>query len=239
MMLTLRRLLSFFLPTVLLLLASCGGPPQREGITPTQAHMYAHFDRAGEVHDALVRGDLDRAKVAAAWIANHHEPRGLDQMPPEHLAAMERYATEVSQSYHLEEAATAAAHLGRTCGDCHKEEGIDPRFLVGTAPPGGEGPRAEMARHVWAAERMWEGLVGPGDYAWRSGAHALTEGWLNIQELTTDPQDRERVHELIRQVYSLGGRAEATSDSHERADLYGEFLNTCTECHRLTAARIR
>ncbi len=222
-----------------ILLSSCGAPPFREAVTPTQAHMYAHFDRAGEVHDALVRGELDRAKVAGEWIASHPEPRGLTDVPEAFLFAMQGYATQVSQSNRLEEAATAAAHLGRTCGDCHREQAIEPRFLVGTAPPSGDGPKAEMARHIWASERMWEGLVGPGDHAWRSGAEALKQGWLDPHDVASDPGDRERIGELIRQVYALGTQAERASDSGERAEIYGEFLNTCTECHRLTAAYIR
>ena len=68
-------------------------------------------------------------------IASHPEPRGLTDVPEEFLFAMQGYATQVSQSNHLEEAATAAAHLGRTCGDCHREQDVEPRFLVGTAPP--------------------------------------------------------------------------------------------------------
>jgi hypothetical protein len=201
--------------------------------------MYAHFDRAGEVHDALVRGELDRARTAGEWIASHPEPRSLADVPEEFLFAMQGYAAQVSQSNHLEEAATAAAHLGRTCGDCHREQDVEPRFLVGTAPPSGDGPKAEMALHIWASERMWEGLVGPGDYAWRSGAEALKHGWLDPRDVASEPQDRERIGELIRQVYALGSRAEQASDSEQRAEIYGEFLNTCMECHRLTAAYIR
>jgi len=226
-------------PVLLFLFASCGGVSQREGVTPTQAHMYAHFDRAGEVHDAVVRGDLNRARSAAAWIATHQHPQGLPGATSEFQAAMQEYATQVSQSNHLEEATMAATQMGRTCGDCHRENGVSPRFLVGTVPPGGEGPKAEMALHVWASERMWEGLMGPGDHAWTSGARALREGWLDAQELVSDPEDRARIRELIRQVYTLGGKGESATEPQVRAELYAEFLNTCMECHRLTSARIR
>jgi hypothetical protein len=96
-----------------------------------------------------------------------------------------------------------------------------------------------MARHVWAAERMWEGLIGPEDFAWSSGASALKEGWLNPRAVVSDPDDRMRVRELVTQVYSLGAEAEAAQGSEERARIYGEFLTTCIDCHRLTKAIIR
>jgi hypothetical protein len=222
-----------------LLLSSCGGLSHREGVTPTQAHMFAHYDRATEVHDALVRGELERAKSAAEWIATHHEPRSFPGNQPALQSEMQGYAIQVSHSQNLPEAARAAAHLGRSCGDCHRLNDVSPRFLIGTAPPGGRGPQAEMARHVWASERMWEGLVGPGDHAWRSGAEALKSGWLDPQAVVSNPGDRPRIRELVQQVYELGMEAEPTTDSEVRAEIYGRFLNTCNECHVLTAARIR
>jgi len=236
---SLERVVPSTLPAFLLLLISCGGPPQRDGVTPGQAHMFAHFDRASEVHDALVRGELNRAKGAAEWIATHQDPRAIPGNSAEHQARMEESASAVSQSYHLQEATEAAAHMGRACGDCHRANEVSPRFLIGTAPPGGSGPQAEMARHVWASERMWEGLLGPGDHAWKSGAEALKGGWLDPQAVVSNPEDRARIRELVQQVYTLGGQAETASDSEARAELYGQFLNTCTECHDLTAARIR
>lgn len=204
-----------------------------------QAHMFAHYDRAAEVHDALVRGELTRAKRAAEWIATHQDPGELPGNRPELQSEMQGYANQVSWADELHEAAWAAAQMGRTCGDCHRVNDVSPRFLMGTAPPGGTGAQAEMARHVWAAERMWEGLIGPGDHAWSSGAEALRSGWLEPQEVMSNPEDRARVRDLVGKVYDLGIEADAATDAQARAEIYGQFLNTCNECHLLTEARIR
>jgi mono/diheme cytochrome c family protein len=201
--------------------------------------MYAHFDRAGEVHDALVRGRLDRARPGAEWLATHQEPRMLPEGSDQIGALMKMYAQNVREAEDLQEAAHATAQMGRTCGDCHRQYGVSPRFLVGTAPPSGSGARAEMSRHVWAAERMWEGLVGPEDYAWTSGAAALKEGWLNPRDVVSDAGDRERVRDLVRQVYTLGVQADRATTPEDRARIYGEFLTTCIDCHVLTEAIIR
>lgn len=222
-----------------LLLTSCRGPAPQEGVTPDQAHMLAHFERAGEVHDALVKGELDRARSAAEWIALHEEPGPIPGDTPELNSEIRRYAAQLSVADTLPEATLAAAQMGRACGDCHGANEVRPRFLIGTAPPTGSGPQAEMARHVWASERMWEGLLGPEDHAWRSGAEALKSGWLDPQQVVANPQDRPRIRTLVQQVYELGNEAQATDHPQARAELYGDFLNTCNECHILTAARIR
>jgi mono/diheme cytochrome c family protein len=221
-----------------LFLSTCSPPPPREGVSPMQAHMYAHFDRAGEMHDALVKGDLDEAQSAAHWIATHPERSDFSGRSVYLQDAMRAFASEVDNAEVLSDATSAAARMGQACGDCHRENEIEPRFLIGTAPPTGSGPQAEMARHVWAEERMWEGLVGPGDRAWTTGAEALRSGWLNIQEVVLDPDDRPAIHELVKSVYDLAVQAGEAKTSNERALLFGEFLNTCAECHRLTEAKI-
>jgi cytochrome c553 len=201
--------------------------------------MYEHFERATEVHSALVRGDMATARRAARWLATHEE---LSQLPPGSdglLAEMRMYAQRVSQSSDLASAAEATSQLGRVCGDCHSTYDVDPQFFLGTAAPEGHGPKAEMARHAWASERMWEGMVGPLDYAWVEGAKELREGWLDPQEVVSNPGDRAKVREMVRKVYEIGTRAERASEPSERAELYGSFLTTCIDCHRLTGAVIR
>ena len=223
----------------LFIAAACGGPPAQEGVTPAQAHMYAHFDRMGEVHDALVRGDMERARMGAEWLATHQDTRGLPGGSDRYTVLMKTNAAQVSEASDLREGAMAAARMASACGDCHREYSVNPRFIRGVQPPGGTGAKAEMALHVWASERMWNGLVGPNKNAWTSGASALKTGWLSPQDVVADPATRERVRELTQQVYELGNRAEKLSDPQARAEVYGEFLTTCIDCHQLTSAIIR
>jgi hypothetical protein len=224
---------------LLLLLMACAGPPRREAVTSVQAHMYAHFDRAGEVHDALVRGQLDRARAAAHWLATHEEPGMLPVDSDRHIAAMISFARQASEAPGLGAAAVAAAQMGRVCGDCHRDLDVSPRFLLGTVAPEGAGPKAEMARHIWASDRMWQGLIAPDDFAWSSGARGLTLGWLNPGEVVASPGDRERLRSMIQQVYDLAAQAEAAEEPEDRAEVYGTFLTTCIDCHQLTEAIIR
>lgn len=234
------RVLTGTLFILLLIISACVGSAAREGVTPLQSHMYAHLDRAGELHDALVRGDLDRARPAATWIGTHQERHYFTGRSEYFQDDMRAFAAGVEKSDRLHDAAYAAARLAQTCGDCHRENEVEPRFLIGSAPPpSGNDTKAEMARHIWASERMWEGLVGPGDRGWASGAEALVSGWMDPQEVVSNPRDQTRIRELVQQVYDLGRRGRIATDSHERGKLYGEFLNTCNECHILTEAQIR
>lgn len=223
---------------LLVLIAACAGGPEREGVTPTQAHMYAHFDRTKEIHEALVRGDIERARRGADWLATHQDVGRLPEGSYRFGVAMSTSAAQVREASDLGEAAVAAARMAGACGDCHREYRVDPRFLMGAPPPGGSGAKAEMDLHLWALERMWSGLVGPDDYAWTAGASALTRGWLSPKDVVSDPDSRETVRELVQQVYQLGTQAAAISDSHGRVEVYGEFLTTCIDCHRVTSAII-
>jgi len=237
---SLGRVLTSALFILLLFVSACIGRAPHEGVTPVQAYMYAHLDRAGEVHDALARGNLDDARPAATWIATRQERRDFTDRSAYYQDARRAFAGEVAKSDNLRDAAYAAARMAQTCGDCHRENEVEPRFLIGSAPPpSGNDTKAEMARHIWASERMWEGLVGPGDRGWTSGAEALVSGWMDPQEVVSNPRDQARIRELVQQVYDLGRRGRIATDSHERGELYGEFLNTCNECHILTEAQIR
>ena len=42
-----------------------------------KTHMGDHFKKVKEVEEAVIRGDLEGAKVPAQWIADHQETTGL------------------------------------------------------------------------------------------------------------------------------------------------------------------
>lgn len=219
-------------------LISCWGTPRRSDLTPMQSHMYAHFDQAGAVHHNLMNGNLQAAKKSADWIASHTEIHGLPPGTSEYDDAVRTSAWRVTEAANLHEAAVAAAFMGSSCGECHREHRVEPPFLMGTAVPRGDGPRAEMARHVWAADRMWVGLLGGSDAAWQEGARGFQGGWLDTQEVLAEPGDRVRIREMTRHIYQLAAQAETAVHAEERAEIYGEFLVTCADCHALTLAQV-
>lgn len=238
MTLNLTRALTGALYLLPLFLLACLGTSGQNGNSPLQAHMLGHYDRAGAVHHGLMSGDINAAQRAAEWIATHPE---IHDMPPgsdPYDGEVRAFAGQVAESSTLRNAANAASHMASSCGDCHRANRVEPRFLMGTAPPGGEGAMAEMARHVWAADRMWVGLLGPSDAAWMDGVRGFQGGWLDTQEVLVDPDDRIHMEALVRQVYDLGAQAAQATQPQERAEIYGEFLTTCADCHRLTLVQM-
>lgn len=228
------------LGSISLAVAACGSRPSRAGRTPFQTHMAVHYERTAEIHDALVKGILAQARPAAGWISTHQETRRIPEGSGHFDALMRHYARQVFETSDLRAAFEATAQMGRTCGDCHRANGVTAApALMASPPPAGGDPKGEMALHVWAARRMWDGLVGPDDRAWEEGSQALTRGWLQANQVVSSPQDRERVRSLLQTVYDIGSRGPAAADPQERARLYGEFLATCADCHRLTGAVIR
>jgi cytochrome c553 len=199
--------------------------------------MYAHFDRTREVHDALIERKPAAVRSGANWLATHPDPGHLPHGSASLGKAMAVEAAYVRDAADLHEAARATARMAAACGDCHSTYGVDSRFMTG-APPTGSGVEAQMALHYWVSEEMWRGLAGPDDYAWNSGAQALTEGWLSPREVVADPASRVEGQVLLRELYETGARAKDTTNPHERAELYGDLLDTCIDCHEMTGAII-
>jgi hypothetical protein len=81
---------------------------------------------------------------------------------------------------------------------------------------------------------MWEGLIGPSDAAWNSGAQLLAEssGYVNQMGAVSVTRARD-VENLAGQLRALGQRGRAVTSQNDRAAVYGEVLATCNGCHQL------
>ncbi len=62
----------------------------------------------------------------------------------------------------------------------------------------------------------------------------LSEVNLTASQLTSDPNQRPRVEELIGEARTVGARGAGVSTADGRTALYGEFLSLCANCHSLT-----
>jgi hypothetical protein len=85
---------------------------------------------------------------------------------------------------------------------------------------------ARMARHRWAADRLWEAVVGDDDDAWQEGLDVLAAPPLAL--------DAERVP-FSRQLQRLAKSGRLTKRPiTNRAATYAEILVTCAGCHAKT-----
>lgn len=201
------------------------------------SRMKNHFIKGFEAKDAVVRGDLDGARAAAKWLAESTDPvEGMGERWDVRIGEMRAVSLSISQASDVPTAAAGVADLAATCGSCHLDLGKGPTYGVGEPPPVGEGVKAHMARHQWAADRFWEGLTGPNEEAWLKAsevmkddalvAHSEDEGVAGTVTVASQPH--------AEQVHRIGASAAAAGSLAEKSEIYGELLATCAGCHAIT-----
>lgn len=214
-----------------ILLAAQGSRGQAAPIdrdTMMRLHMHASFDLIRATERLLIRGKLDDAKRFAATIsepseAPAHGPWASQVVLVRDRAAAVGRATTVTQACQLE------AQLAAACGGCHLQTGGVPRFAAyPVAPPDLPTIGARMTRHRWAADRLWEGIVGGAREPWNAGLEVLAAAPL-------DGFDRGSPRDVLaRDLQRRAAQARERSKSSSldaRATAYGQLLSTCASCH--------
>jgi cytochrome c553 len=217
--------------TKLLLTASLAGCVSG---SPQRREMQTHYQRVGEVQSALIHGNLSPAQDAARWLAEHDEEAGLPEAGTPWLTAMRAEARGVAAATAIEPASSAAGRMAKVCGDCHRAVSRGPRIVVPERPS--EGPSAmgsHAVQHQWAADRLWDGLIGPSDSSWNVGARDLAQQPIYQADVGMRTGHFLQAEEMAQRVVELGRRAGTTQDGYERAAIYGEFLASCASCHRM------
>lgn len=229
---------------LVLALAACGGteaPPaapepaaepaaEPEEIVPT--HMVEHYMRLTGAREALIRGDLQGAQAQLRWIAEHEptdDMEGSFRVSVERMKAAARAGAYAQTAQGVGRGIAAAAS---TCGECHAAQPEPVVFYEVPPPPKKEGLLSEMDRHMWAAERMWHGLIGPSDGAWAEAAEVLATA-----PLYSAPEGKvmgDEATAFARQVHDAGTGTLTAASPAERIELYGDFLSACAECHEET-----
>jgi cytochrome c553 len=192
-----------------------------------QAHMSDHFTRVRAIEEAVIRGDLDAAKVPAQWIVDHQETTGLPAGTDDQVAAVKDAARQVTAAADIPSAAKAAAGLVGACGDCHAKANITahmPLVMLGEAKPG---TASHMAEHQMAVDMMYRGLVAPSDADWTKGAEALKTSALGAKDLAgaKDALAAEK------DVHKVAEDAIKASDRPARIEAYGKIIGSCASCH--------
>jgi len=203
-----------------------------EGKTPTvPEHMKDHFTQSRRVYDAIVRGDLVAMRAPAEWLADHKISDTLPAPWKPHVGDMQNAARLALEASDIPGAADALGGMGVACGGCHTALGATLKF-TGMSPEGKESSVLDrMQRHTWAADRMWEGLIGPSDVAWNAGVAAVQDAPLHPEMLADNKSPPQEVVDLAAAVHALGKRGATTREPAARARLYGEFVATCAACH--------
>jgi hypothetical protein len=184
--------INFWLAAILLLalLAIAFRPGLAQEVSETAGttiadHMHEHLTRIGTIKAAIVAGRLAGVREPATWLADHETVTGLPPDFESYVAQMRSYARHVIEAEDLATAAGAVSKMAKTCGNCHLVNGVELEFGYDREPRQDiEDVVTHMQRHQWAADRLWEGLIGPSDTAWTRGADMLIDVPLAPDDVT-------------------------------------------------------
>jgi cytochrome c553 len=189
--------------------------------------MRVHYEDTELIRSAVIAGrPEDTGRPAESLL----ELLDIDELPPAWVEPMERMqasARRVKDSSDVPGVAAATADIGTSCGWCHQKLG-GPTVEV-TEPPADDGSLdSRMKRHVWATERLWEGLYVPSTDAWERGAHVLSTSPFPPEILKKGGLYAKSAAADFAKLAAVAPKKTTTAD---RAALYAQLLGTCATCH--------
>lgn len=202
-------------------LAACAGRPDPG--TPGLAVMTQHYVQVHDIQRALIDGNLPGARPGARWLSEHEGDEYGPAAGPS-LDMMRNEAAIMLRQNDILPASRALGRMGVACGDCHTALGVTVPYTLEEPPASSAIPAAQMTRHAWAMDQLWDGLSFPSDAAWKAGAGALTS-------MPVDFGANEQANRLAARVHELSGQATVATTPKERAETYGDLLETCALCH--------
>jgi cytochrome c553 len=199
------------------------------GSPPVVSEMHERFTTLSSARDAVVRGDLERAKSEAAWLTDLGSVTHVPKPWRPYLANLNEASQLLSGATDLQGASRGVANAALACAECHAASGGGPSLAnQDQVPPQAWVAGQNMPLHKWAVDWMWVGLLTNSDEAWLRGAKELDDMPL-VPKFEAAPPGGLR--ELEQLVYVLAGKATTTTDPTERAELMGNLIATCSQCH--------
>lgn len=196
-------------------------------------HMHENFDLLRAIEKLLIRGKLDEAKALARSIAEAPSEPGLEKWTVQ-ATKVRDLAGALARAPSIDEGCHREARLAVACAGCHADTGVIPELSnVPAVPPDKPTIDARMARHVWATDRLWEGIVGGGDDPWTQGLDVLAATPLPFP---TALDDRAGLARQLQRTADTARKRASTADRAERGRAYGEILSVCATCHTTPVA---
>ncbi|MEP6860355.1 MAG: hypothetical protein ABJE66_07035 [Deltaproteobacteria bacterium] len=198
-------------------------------VAAADRRMHVRYGSARQIQYAVAVSDLDRAHADARVIDSLIEP---DLLPPwrPYAESVRDAARQIANTTGLGAAARATSVLGTRCASCHEATHAAIKF-DDTPRPDVTAGTPRMVDHEWATMRMWDGLIGPSEERWKSGARALTTMPSNLIASAVTPAFQGDIDDVAR-VRLFATRAGNAASAEERQEVFGDLLAACAHCHQ-------
>jgi mono/diheme cytochrome c family protein len=215
------------------LAASPPAQPPARTVPERAAAMRAHFDEVIQIHEAVVRGDLEAAREPAKRLASSSRYDDLSPEGRRFVSTLTMTAARVSTASTVDAAAAATASMLVTCGDCHRALGRQPAPAAVVSRSDLGGVVGHMLEHDAAVQEMFRGLVIPSATAWREGAARLRVAPLRGGSLPHDRALTSRIMKYEKRTHETAARAIDADKPTTRATAYADLIAQCAGCHGL------
>lgn len=207
--------------------AEADGPSDRfEHDMIVRFHMHENVGLVRTIEHLLVRNKLAEARELARGIAEAPDEPGAGAWAKDAARVRER-AQAVVTAQTRDAAIRAVTELGEACAGCHRASSTLPDLGKPPAIPRDDHTIAStMARHRWATDRIWEGMIGMSDESWKQGIAVLAAAPLPKSELG---EDRTPFAKALQRAAAAARDAK----TEDRARSYADVLTACASCHAL------
>ena len=192
--------------------------------------MQEHYETIREIERAIVSGDTATAREHAQRLADH-TPSAAVAAHADEIESVKLAAATLAKEENLDALAHGAANLASLCGHCHLVTTKITSFEWVEVPEEGGSAADRMQRHMWAMDRLWEGLVGPSEMSWQEGSKVLAAAPFPVDQLPVDAAFHANAKAQLAAIAGMAKRASAATEAAERSKVYGELLGTCAGCH--------
>jgi cytochrome c553 len=197
-------------------------------VAAADRRMHQRYAAAKQIEYTVAVSDLEGAHASARMIDGLIEPDLLPAWQP-YAEAVRDAARQVEYATGLGGAARATSILGMRCASCH--EAIHAAMTFDDTPrPDGSGATPRMVDHEWAAMQMWQGLIGPSQARWMTGASALTQMPVNLIASAVTPAFQGDIDDVAR-VRLLATRAANATTIEQHQQIFSDLLASCAHCH--------
>jgi hypothetical protein len=196
------------------------------------ARMHTHFALVTEIHRSLIAGDLTAARDRARKLSRMEATAELGQWQ-DRVRFVRKQAAQLASATTAHEARRLSTELATFCADCHMASAQPSRFRMPPKPTSDGSLHAAMARHQWAAESMWLGVIAPSTELWRDGLEAIEILPADFAVVAGHERDRD-FERLDRRLAALASRSRKLPGQGDRAIRLAEIMQVCATCHAMT-----